>query len=313
MPGLERLVAAVHAEGAAACAQLGHAGWFANPRATGGPCLGPSRKLSPSALGFSRAMTDQDFARITDDFARSARMLADAGFDAIELHMGHGYLLSQFLSPWTNHRRDAYGGSIEDRARFPRAVARAVRSATDAAVTAKLNMTDGFARGLTVEDALSFARMLASDGSVDALQLTGGFTARTPMFLMRGDVPLAELAAAERDRLRRIGMRIAAPWILKGWPFEEAFFRNHARRFLDVGIPIMLLGGVTRLDTITDALDEGFAFVAMARALLHDPNLPNAMRAGTAVASACDHNNRCVVTMEHGGARCVLREARTAP
>jgi 2,4-dienoyl-CoA reductase-like NADH-dependent reductase (Old Yellow Enzyme family) len=130
-------------------------------------------------------------------------------------------------------------------------------------------------------------------------------------------VPLKELAAAERDRVRRIGMRLASPWILRGWPFEEAFFRPMASQFLHaVDVPLMLLGGVTRLETMTSALDEGFGFVAMARALLHDPNLPNMLASGSAGASACDHNNRCVVTMEHGGTRCVLREAteaRSAP
>lgn len=315
MPGLARLADAVHTEGAAIAAQVGHAGWFANPRATGGPCLGPSRKFSPSALRFSRALNEPDLDRLLADFERSARMLVAAGFDALEVHLGHGYLLSQFLSPWTNKRRDAYGGDIERRAEFPRRAVRAVREGSlgRAAVTVKLNMTDGFRSGLQIDDAVVVARLLQEDGSVDAIQLTGGFTARTPMFLMRGDVPLKELAAAEPDRLRRLGMRLASPWILRGWPFGEAFFRPMARRFLQaVDVPLMLLGGITRLETMTSALDEGFGFVAMARALLHDRDLPNKLAAGSVTSSACDHNNRCIVTMEHGGTRCVLLDATQA-
>jgi 2,4-dienoyl-CoA reductase-like NADH-dependent reductase (Old Yellow Enzyme family) len=310
LPGLRRFTDAIHAEGARAAIQLGHAGWFASPRAMGERPVGPSRQFSPHAQAFSRAMREEDFALLTEAFARAARLATEAGFDAIEVHVGHGYLLSQFLSPWNNRRHDAWGGSIEGRARFPRQVLRAVRESAgpDAAVYAKLNMDDGFRGGLTLEDSLRVARWLEADGSVDALQLTGGHTTRTPMYLMRGDVPLGEMIRNERHWLRRWGMRLFAPTMLKRYEFEEAFFLPQARRFREaLGLPLMLLGGITRLETMERALAEGFAFVALGRALIRDPDLVHRMQAGELTASRCIPCNRCVVEMEKGGTRCVFR------
>lgn len=310
VPGLRRLTDAVHSERAAAAVQLGHAGSFANARANRSPALAPSRAFSPLGMTIARPLTAQQLGPLREAFARSARCAVDSGFDVLEVHLGHGYLLSQFLSPATNRRRDRYGGHAEGRSRFPREVVVAVREAVGdrAAVTAKLNMSDGYRRGLQVEDSLEVARLLAADGAVDALQLTGGSTSRTPMFLMRGDVPIGELIELERHPLRRLGMRVVGRRLMQELPFEEAFLRPLARRFLDVGLPLVLLGGVTRLDTIRSALDEGFAFVAMARALLHDPDLPREMRAGSVRVSGCDHNNGCVVEMERTGTRCILTD-----
>jgi 2,4-dienoyl-CoA reductase-like NADH-dependent reductase (Old Yellow Enzyme family) len=309
IPGLRRLTDAVHEAGAAAAVQLGHAGWFANPRASGLPAVAPSRVFSPYGMGFPRALDEAGLARLRAAYADSARLALEAGFDCLEIHMGHGYLLSQFLSPYTNRRRDAYGGSVENRVRFPREVARTVRDAVGdrAAVTAKLNMDDGFRGGLTPDEGVEVARRLASDGTLDALQLTVGFTGKTPMYLMRGDVPIDEMIAAERSRLRRLGLRLFAPSIVKPYPFDEGFLRPLARRVrASVDLPLMLLGGVTRLETLRGAMAEGFDFVAMARALLYDPDLVERYRRGAAAESGCTHCNRCMTAMERGGTRCVL-------
>jgi len=310
--GLARLVDAVHAEGAAAALQIGHSGYFANRHAIGGARpVGPSRVYNPAGLAFSRAATTADLDRLTDDFATAAALACDAGFDAVEVHVGHGYLLSQFLSPFTNRRRDEWGGGVEGRAAFPRRVLRAVREAVAgrAAVTAKLNMSDGFRRGLTLEDGVAVARMVEADGSVDALELTGGFTSRTPMYLMRGEVPLRDLIDNERSAVRRLGLRLTSRYFLKPWPFEEAFFLPQAREVRSaVGVPLILLGGITRLDTMEAAVGEGFEFVAMARALLRDPDLPLRLQDGSLRASRCIPCNRCVVEMERAGTRCVFAD-----
>lgn len=210
LAGLRRLTGAVHAEGALAAVQLGHAGYFASRAAIGTTPVGPSRVFNPAGLAFSRAAQEADLDRIAADFGRAATLAVGAGFDALEIHLGHGYLLSQFLSPFTNRRRDRYGGDISARAAFPRRVLRVVRDAVAAAsggervaVYAKLNMDDGFAGGLQLDDGIEVARMLERDGTVDALELTGGFTSKTPMYLMRGDVPLAEMIKHERSAVRR--------------------------------------------------------------------------------------------------------------
>jgi 2,4-dienoyl-CoA reductase-like NADH-dependent reductase (Old Yellow Enzyme family) len=310
VPGLERFAAAMHAEGTKASIQLGHAGWFAHPRATGKKPVGPSATFSPHAQRFSRAMSELDFERMTGEYARAAELAARAGFDAIEIHLGHGYLLSQFLTPYNNRRKDQWGGSIENRARFPRQVLRAVRQAVGAgvAVYPKLNMDDGFAGGLTLDEGVEVARMIESDGSVDALQLTGGHTTRTPMYLMRGAVPLREMVRYERDWVRKLGLRLLGTFLIRGYDFEEAFFLENARRFRDaVELPIMLLGGVTTLDTMNAAIAEGFDFVALGRALICEPDLVERMRSGTQTRSACTHCNQCIAEMEREeGVRCVL-------
>jgi 2,4-dienoyl-CoA reductase-like NADH-dependent reductase (Old Yellow Enzyme family) len=308
-PGLARFSETLHAEGARAAIQLGHAGWFANPRATGTAPLGPSRTFSPHAQTFSRAMQEPDFERVTEEFANAARLAAQTGFDAVEVHAGHGYLLSQFLSPYNNRRRDAFGGSLENRARFPRQVLRAVRQAAgpEVAVYAKLNMDDGFRGGLELDDGLQVACWLEADGSVDALQLTGGHTTRTPFYLMRGDVPLQGMIENQKHWLARLGMRLFARAFIRPYPFEEAFFLETAQRFRKaVRLPLMLLGGITRLDTMQRAMREGFDFVAIGRALIREPDLVQRMQAGETDAALCIPCNRCIVEMERAGTRCVF-------
>jgi 2,4-dienoyl-CoA reductase-like NADH-dependent reductase (Old Yellow Enzyme family) len=311
LPGLRRFTDTIHAEGACAAIQLGHAGWFATPGVIRAKPLGPSRTFSPRGMCFSRAASEADLDRLERDFAAAARLAVDAGFDGIEVHVGHGYLLAQFLSPYNNRRRDAYGGSLENRARFPRRVLRAVRDAVGsrAAIWAKLNMEDGFAGGMTLDEGIQVGRSIETDGSVDALQLTGGHTTRTPFFLMRGDVPLRGMIQNEKSAAARFGMRVFGPFLIRPFPFEEAFFRSSALRFrAALRLPLMLLGGITRLDTMERAIDEGFELLAMGRALIRDPDLPRRMQAGELTAARCVPCNLCVVEMERGATRCVLRE-----
>src|SRR5207248_1044107 len=208
-------------------------------------------------------------------FARAARNAVNAGFDAVEVHLGHGYLLSSFLSPKLNRRRDAYGGDLAGRARFPREVVRAVRDAVGptVAVTAKFNMADGVEGGLWLEESLQVATWLQDDGALDALELTAGSSLENAMYFFRGDVPLAEMLQTQPAYVRPM-MRLVAPKLFPSYPFEEGFFLPYARQFLAaLDTPLIYLGGVNRLDTIESVLGEGFAFVAMGRALLREPDL----------------------------------------
>ncbi len=306
-PELRRLTDAVHAEGAAACAQLGHAGPVANAASNRLPALAPSKMLSPLALSVVKAATDTDIERITEAFAISARSAREAGFDAVEVHLGHNYLPSAFLSPGLNRRTDRYGGSLENRARLARQLVRAARDGAGRtlAVTAKLNMADGTARGLWLEESLQVARWLADDGAIDALELTGGSSLLNPMYLFRGDAPRREFAAT-LPRVARAGFGVVGRRFLRDYPYEEAYFLPYARQFrAALDLPLVLLGGISTRSTIERAMQEGFEFVAMARALLREPDLVDRMRSGRASESLCVHCNKCMPTI-YRGTRCVL-------
>src|SRR6516162_4596481 len=306
VPGLRRLTDAVHAEGAAAAAQLGHAGPVANPRSNRAPALSPSGGFTPMGSRL-RAVDLAGIERITDDYRRATILAVEAGFDSIEVHVGHNYLLSAFLSPKLNKRDDQFGGSVENRARFARTVLRTVRDAagTDVAVTAKLNMADGVPGGLWLDESVKVAALFESDGVLDALELTGGSSLANPMYLFRGDAPLTEFGATLPQPVRT-GFRLVGHRFLKTYPYEEAFFLPFARQFQRaLTTPIILLGGISERRTIEAALAEGFAFVAMARALLREPDLPRRMESGDSTTSLCIHCNKCMPTI-YSGTRCVL-------
>lgn len=306
LPGLRKLVEAVHAEGAAASAQIGHAGPVGSPRVTGTKALSASSGLSPLGTRY-HAMTEADIERVTQDFASGARVLADAGFDAIEIHLAHHYLLNSFLSPRFNKRKDKWGGDLEGRSRFPRQVVRAVRDAVGdkVAVTAKFPMVDGVPRGLWLAESVQIAGLLEADGALDALQLTGGGSLANPMYLFRGEVPREEFAATLPPPVR-LGYRVIGRRFMPEYPFEEAYFLSYARQFRDaLNMPLILLGGINKLETIEAAIAEGFPFVAMGRALLREPDLPARMQAGEAADSLCVHCNKCMPTI-YSGTHCVL-------
>jgi 2,4-dienoyl-CoA reductase-like NADH-dependent reductase (Old Yellow Enzyme family) len=313
VPGLRRLTDAVHAEDAAAAAQIGHAGPVANPRSNRAPALSPSGGLTPMGSRL-HAVDLAGIERITEDYRRAAELAVEAGFDSIEVHVGHNYLLSAFLSPKLNRRDDQFGGSVENRARFARNVLRTVRDAAGpkTAVTAKLNMADGVDGGLWLDESVEIASLFESDGVLDAIELTGGSSLANPMYLFRGDAPLQEFGAT-LPRPARIGFRVLGNRFLRTYPYEEAFFLPYARQFrAALTMPLILLGGITERSTVDAALAEGFAFVAMARALLREPDLPARMQAGTATSSLCIHCNKCMPTI-YSGTRCVLVSPGSAP
>ncbi len=308
LPGLRRLTDAVHAAGAAVSAQIGHAGPVANSRSNRVPSLSPSRRVGASGA-LTRAATEEDITRITRDYRSAAATAVEAGFDCIEIHLGHDYLLSAFLSPRLNRRTDRWGGTLENRSRFPREVVAAVREAAGrgVAVTAKLNMSDGVPGGFWLDESLAFARMLEEDGQLDALELTGGSSLSNPMYLFRGEAPRTEFAATLPTPLR-LGFTVVGARFLKDYPFEEAYFLPYARQFEEaLDLPLILLGGVNRLATVEDALGKGFAFVAMARALLREPDLVARWERGEPDDGLCIHCNKCMPTI-YEGTRCVLVE-----
>jgi 2,4-dienoyl-CoA reductase-like NADH-dependent reductase (Old Yellow Enzyme family) len=310
LPGLARLADAVHATGGAINGQLGHAGPVANGRSNGVRAITSSRMPSPLSMQMMAAATEQDLSRITREYVEAARLLVRAGFDCLEIHMAHSYLISAFLAPGLNRRKDGWGGSLENRARLARQVAGAVRAevGNEVAVIAKFSLSDGFRGGVDTQEALEVGSWLEADGTLDALELSGGSSLMNPMYLFRGDVPRKEFAAAMPLPVR-VGLRTVGRSFLKEYPYEEAYFLEKARRFrAQLSMPLVLLGGISRLETMQTAMDEGFEYVALGRALLRDPELVNRLAAASAY-DACIHCNRCMPTIyDPSGTHCPVKE-----
>lgn len=300
VPGLRRLTEAIHAEGAAISAQIGHAGPVADARSNQATALAPVRFFNPIAMRFAQKATREDIDDVLAAHAHAARLAVDAGFDAVEIHLGHNYLASAFLSPLLNRRDDEFGGSLQNRAKVARGLVMAMRRAVrqQVAVTAKLNMTDGIRGGITVDEALTTARWLQDDGGLDAIELTAGSSLVNPMYLFRGDAPVKEFAAAFKPPLRW-GIRMTGHRFFREYPYRDAYLLREARLFrAELTIPLILLGGITNRTTMDLAMAEGFEFVAMARALLAEPDLVNRIAAeGSQVRSACTHCNQCMATI----------------
>ncbi len=307
VPELRKLTDAVHDDGAMVSAQLGHAGLVANTRSNRQPTLAPSTRLSAPAMGLVRGATIAQLDEVVADFAHATTVAVAAGFDAIEIHLGHNYLLSSFFSPNLNRRTDEYGRSIENRARLARRVVEAVRTAAGSAIAviAKFNMDDGVEGGLWLDESIEIANLLEADGHLDALELTGGSSLLNGMYFFRGDVPMKEFIASQ-PKVVGWGFRMFGKRIFPTYPFEEAFFLPLARQFREaLSMPLILLGGINRRDTIDGALAEGFDAVAMARALLREPDLVNQMRDDNRAEGLCIHCNKCLPTI-YSGTRCVL-------
>ncbi len=314
LPGLRRLTEAVHAEGAAISAQVGHSGPVADSTKTGLPALGPGRSRNLVSLRSVKAATVADLDRIVAAHAAAARMAIEAGFDAVEIHLGHNYLASSFLSPKLNKRRDAYGGSLENRARLARRIMRAVRDAVGdrIAILAKLNMDDGVPGGFWLDEAIVVARWLERDGSVDALEMTAGSSLLNPMYLFKGDAPVREFAG-EMPEPVRTGVKLIGSHFIRSYPYQDGYLLEDARQIrAAVDLPMVLLGGVTNRAIMDVAMREGFQFVAMGRALLREPDLINRIAEEPSTRSLCNHNNRCMVTIFRGS-RCVLVPQEDAP
>ncbi|EPL15585.1 NADH:flavin oxidoreductase [Pseudomonas sp. CF161] len=309
---LRVLTDAVHAEGAAACLQITHGGSFTALR----PASGRPQSASSgfNAFGFlhgillQRAMSETDMYRVAGEFAQAAILARESGFDAVEIHMGHGYLLNQFLSPLTNRRVDAYGGSTEGRSRFPSMVLRRVKEAVgrDLAVGCKINLTDAARGGIDAGQASVTAKLLQDNGA-DILTLSGGHNIFSPWALFGSHMPLADMRAQARG-LGRLGVWALGLQQPKTLTFREMYFLDHARQVRGaVSMPLALVGGVKSLAAAQQVINEGFDGIALARALIHNPAFINDMQYARVTRSGCTSCNRCVMGIyDPSGVRCVL-------
>jgi 2,4-dienoyl-CoA reductase-like NADH-dependent reductase (Old Yellow Enzyme family) len=174
----------------------------------------------------------------------------------------------------------------------------------DMALLVKMNLRDAVKGGMEVQDAVALAQTLEAEGA-DAAVLSGGFVSRTPMYVMRGDVPLKELVTAEDRWLAKVGLTLFGRLVVKAYPFEEGYFLKDALTVRQkVSLPLVLVGGLNSLAKIDEALDKGFNFVAFARALLREPDFIAKLERGESKESKCQPCNKCMATMYHGESYC---------
>ena len=313
VPGLRKITDAVHEAGAKCSIQLGHCGNMTHRSTCGCMPVGASSGFNLYSPTFVRGLKVKEIDALVEDFGKAVNLARKAGFDCVEIHAGHGYLISQFLSPYTNHRHDAYGGSLENRMRLMQRVIRRVMEAagSDMGVIVKMNMHDGFRRGMQEEECLEVARELERLG-VHALVLSAGFVSKAPMEVMRGAMPLRAMTHYMDPwkfwwlrALVRVFGRIMIPTV----PYREGYFLEDAKRFrAAVRLPLIYVGGMVSLKKMEEVLAAGFDGLQVARALVRDTDFVNKLRSGEIVRSECGHSNYCIgrmYTLEMKCNRCV--------
>lgn len=300
VPGLRKLTDSVHKEGAAASIQLGHCGNMSHKKICGETPVGASSGFNLYSPTFVRGLRKDELRLMAKAYGNAVRLARESGFDAVEIHAGHGYLISQFLSPYTNHRKDEYGGSLDNRMRFMDEVMAEVMKAAgnDMAVLVKMNMRDGFKGGMDIEESLQVAHRLVNDGA-QALVLSGGFVSKAPMYVMRGAMPIKAMTHYMDCWWLKWGVRMAGHLMIPTVPFKEAYFLDDAMLFRKEikNIPLVYVGGLISKEKIEDVLDKGFEFVQMGRALLNEPGFVNRMKLDVNARCTCKHSNYCIARM----------------
>ena len=309
VPALREITDAIHAQGAKASIQLGHCGNMTHRATCGCMPVGASAGFNLYSPTFVRRLREDEIEALVDDFGRAVELARRAGFDCVEIHAGHGYLISQFLSPYTNHRRDRFGGSLENRMRFMQMVIRRVMEVAgdDLGVLVKMNMHDGFRGGMQREECLEVARELERLG-VHALVLSAGFVSRAPMEVMRGAMPIRTLAHYMDMRTfwwLKAMLRLAGRIIIPTVPYRDAYFLEDAKAFrAAVSLPLVYVGGMVSRVSMEEVLGAGFDAIQMARALVRDTDFVNKLHSGEVERSECRHSNYCIGRMYTLEMRC---------
>lgn len=288
IPALRNLTDKVHAASGTLFAQLVHAGAQTSTRVIGESPLAPSAVESPFYSGTPREMTPCEIEQVVESFAQAARRVREAGFDGVQLHGAHGYLINQFLSPLTNHRNDGFGGSAQNRFRFLKEIVVATRALVgdDFPLIIKLPAADNLEGGLAIEDSAQYAVWLEELG-IDAIEVSAG-TAGS------GDgVPV-------RKGINR--------------PEKEAYNAHYARRIRQaVAVPLLLVGGLRTFAVVDSLLQEGVADIfSLSRPLIREPDLVNVWGKDPAHRATCISCNLCFRPgMREGGIYCpVEKKAR---
>ncbi|MDO5341798.1 MAG: NADH:flavin oxidoreductase [Bacteroidia bacterium] len=302
VPELKRLTDAIHAEGARASIQIGHCGNMTHRSTCGCLPLGASRGFNMYSPTFHAKLNEKEILGLIKDFGDAVRLARKAGFDCVEIHAGHGYLISQFLSPYTNRRHDRWGGSLENRMRFMQEVVRECLDAAgdDIAVVVKTNMFDGMRRGLDEGECLKVAKELQRLG-VHALVLTAGFVSCAPMEVMAGAMPIKTLIHYMPWKTMwwlKAMIWLGGKMMIKEVPYKDAYFYERAMRFRkELTMPLIYVGGMVDINDMEKVVGSGFVAFQMARALVNDTDFVNKLHSGELTKSPCGHSNYCIGRM----------------
>ncbi len=310
IPGLRKITDAVHRVGAACSIQIGHCGNMSKASIAGRLPLAPSAGINLYVPTFTHRMNNADIQSVVKSFGKAVNLAREAGFDAVEVHAGHGYLISQFLSPYTNKRKDSFGGSLENRSRFMLMVMEEVKKSAgnDIAVLVKTNIRDGFKGGTEIDECIEIAKMLEHAGA-DALVLSGGFVSKAPMYVMHGKMPIKVFAHYIEDKLMSFFVRLVGNWLVKEVPFTEAYFLEDALKFRKaLKLPLVYVGGLISREKIDEVLNNGFDLVALARALIKDPDFVKKLQNNELSRSECDTCNYCIAVMYSRQAACIMND-----
>jgi 2,4-dienoyl-CoA reductase-like NADH-dependent reductase (Old Yellow Enzyme family) len=284
IPGLREMTGAVHDKGGKVVLQLAHAGFFANAKLTGQTptAVSPVEGIAKSPR---KEMTVADIRAIIKAFGEAAERAKSAGFDGVQIHSAHGYLLSQFLSPMFNHRRDEYGGDIQNRARALMEVLKSIRSTVgkNYPVLVKINCQDFVENGLNLEDSVQIGQMLAKN-SIDAIEVSGGI-------LISRKLSPTRMGIKSEDK--------------------EAYFQNEARAFKEkIDVPLIVVGGMRSFTVAERLVNDGIAdYISMSRPFIREPDLINRWKTGDCRKAACVSDNQCFGPgMKGVGIYCVTEE-----
>ena len=301
IPGLRRLTDGIHKEGAAAGIQLGHCGNMSHKEICGCIPVGASTGFNLYSPTLVRGLRRDELPALAKNFGRAVNLAREAGFDSVEIHCGHGYLIDQFLNTYFNRRRDEYGGSLEYRMRFMTLCMEEVMKAAgnDMAVVAKMNMRDGLKRpGTTIEESIEIAKRLQQLGT-HAIVLSGGLVSATPMYVMRGEMPIHTMTHYMDKVWLKFGVRACGKMMVPTVPYQEAFFLEDALRFRQAmpDMKFIYVGGLVAGDKINEVLSHGFEAVQMARSLLNEPDFVNRLKEDPHHRGGCRHSNYCTARM----------------
>ena len=301
IPGLRKLTEGIHKEGAAAGIQLGHCGNMSHKEICGCIPVGASTGFNLYSPTLVRGLRRDELPALAKNFGRAVNLAREAGFDSVEIHCGHGYLIDQFLNTYFNRRRDEYGGSLENRMRFMTMCMEEVMKAAgnDMAVVAKMNMRDGLKRpGTTIEESIEIAKRLQQLGT-HAIVLSGGLVSATPMYVMRGEMPIHTMTHYMDKAWLKYGVRACGKMMVPTVPYQEAFFLEDALRFRQAmpDMKFIYVGGLVAGDKINEVLSHGFEAVQMARSLLNEPDFVNRLKENPHHRCGCKHSNYCIARM----------------